>query len=398
MSSTTEGPARREHESSVGRAYTPKSMEAARAGTDANDSRFEGLHAEASAAVGYSANTLRSVRERYREAYGEALTRWQAMRDDLEAAQRARPESRPRALASDTDDDGAAAAAEAGADDARIRALRTEVETLGADIGAYQSMLAKLELADGTLARTWLFLSRGDASLVVADDGPATSDDLAMRIVEAQEAERVRLAQDVHDGPAQALTNAIFQVEYIERIATEDPIRLASELRTLRDTLRRELANVRDSIHQLRAPELDHGGLAGAIRESAERLRAVSDITVTTELEGVADGLEDRHRVVALRIVQEALQNVRKHADASAVVISTADGDGEWVLEIRDDGRGFEVGAVAARGRRNFGLQFMRERAELIGAQFDVRSRPDGGTVVRLGIPTGARTGAEETS
>jgi signal transduction histidine kinase len=60
---------------------------------------------------------------------------------------------------------------------------------------------------------------------------------------------------------------------------------------------------------------------------------------------------------------------------------------GEWVLEVRDDGRGFDTGAVAARGRRNFGLQFMRERAELIGAQFEVESRPGGGTVVRLAIP-----------
>jgi signal transduction histidine kinase len=59
------------------------------------------------------------------------------------------------------------------------------------------------------------------------------------------------------------------------------------------------------------------------------------------------------------------------------------------VLEVRDDGRGFDVGAVAARGRRNFGLQFMRERAELIDARFEVRSRPDGGTVLRLAIPMG---------
>ena len=64
---------------------------------------------------------------------------------------------------------------------------------------------------------------------------------------------------------------------------------------------------------------------------------------------------------------------------------------GEWVLEVRDDGRGFDIGAVAARGRRNFGLQFMRERAELIGARFEVRSRPEAGTVVRLAIPMGQK-------
>ena len=72
---------------------------------------------------------------------------------------------------------------------------------------------------------------------------------------------------------------------------------------------------------------------------------------------------------------------------------STAHGS----LEVRDDGRGFDLDAVAARGRRNFGLQFMRERAELIGARIDVRSRPDGGTVVRLAIPTGPAAGGEES-
>ena len=88
------------------------------------------------------------------------------------------------------------------------------------------------------------------------------------------------------------------------------------------------------------------------------------------------------------------MQNIRKHRAASAVTVASAiDGD-EWVLTVRDDGRGFDVGAVAARGRRNFGLQFMRERAELIGARFEVQSWPDGGTLVRLAIPVGT----EETS
>jgi signal transduction histidine kinase len=77
-------------------------------------------------------------------------------------------------------------------------------------------------------------------------------------------------------------------------------------------------------------------------------------------------------------------------------MVSTDVVDDDWTLEIRDDGRGFDPGTVAARGRRNFGMQVMRERAELIGARFDVRSRPDGGTVVRLEIPAGARTGAKE--
>lgn len=370
--------------------YTPKSMEAERSGPDAMDSRFEALRAEASAAVGYSANTLRSVRERYREAYAEALSRWQALRDDLEATDREPRDQRPRNVGPDDDDQAAAEAAEAGAADARLRTLRREVEALGGELGSYQSTLAKLEFAEHALERTWLFLGRGDGSLVPDDDGPIRDDDVAMRIIEAQEAERSRLAQDIHDGPAQALTNAIFQAEYIERIGETDPIIAATELRTLRDMLRRELANVRDSIHQLRPPALDDLGLEGALEEAADRVRTLSGIAVTTDLTAPAGILDERQRTVALRVAQEALQNVRKHAAAAQVVVRTELSDDDWVLEVRDDGRGFDVGAVAARGRRNFGLQFMRERAELIGSRFDVRSRPDGGTVVRLAIPTGA--------
>ena len=114
---------------------------------------------------------------------------------------------------------------------------------------------------------------------------------------------------------------------------------------------------------------------------------ALSGLRITTELRGSTDDLGEAAQTVALRVVQESLQNVRKHAGASSVLVASRLDDGQWMLEIRDDGRGFDVGAVAARGRRNFGLQFMRERAELIDATFEVQSRPGTGTVVRLAIP-----------
>jgi len=141
---------------------------------------------------------------------------------------------------------------------------------------------------------------------------------------------------------------------------------------------------------------VDELGLDGAIEDSVDRLRRLTGLTITTQLDAPTDTLDDQQRTVVLRVTQEALQNVRKHAEASMVVVSTALDDDDWSLEVRDDGRGFEVEAVAARSRRNFGLQFMHERAALIDARFDVRSRPDGGTVVRLAIPRGAQAGAKE--
>ncbi len=331
--------------------------------------RFDGLHAEAKAAVGASAKVTRSVRDRYRAAYADALDQWQALRKESDAAP----------------------------DDVELRGLRSNVETMAVELGRNQGELARLELAEQTLARTWLFLERGDSTLVTEIDGP-TAGGQQMRIVEAQEAERSRLAQEIHDGPAQAISNAIFQVEYIERVIETDPSLARTELRYLRELLRREMGDIRAFISQLRPPLLDQLGLSGAITDAIERMRALTDLTISTDLAASDADLSDGQRTVALRITQEALQNVRKHAAASTVEVMTGFSEDGWVLQIRDDGRGFDIGTVAARGRRNFGLQFMRERAELVGARFDIRSAPDGGTVVRLAIPTGTATGGEDNS
>lgn len=347
------------------------------------DSRFDGLHAEAKAAIGYSANSVRAIRERYREAYLEELARWQTLRDELERLERA---VRPNRPAEPVDP---ASAAEAGADDARLRELRREVALLTSSLGIHQQELTKLELAQQALERTWVFLERGDASLVGSPEGGATPEDVRMQIVEAQEAERSRLAQEIHDGPAQALANAIFQVEYIDRVLGTDERLARTELHFLRELLRRELSDVRSFISQLRPPLLEARGLDAAIEEAAEQFSALAGVPVERRLEAPAEGLTEAQQTVVLRVVQEALQNARKHAGATRVTILTRATDATWTVEVHDDGRGFDVEAVAARGRRNFGLQFMRERAELIGARLEIRSRPGAGTIISLAIPMG---------
>jgi len=359
----------------------------------ASEASIDALHAEAIAAVNDSANLLRTVRERYRGAYNEELARWQAMSDELDALERRAPDSRPRLMsAHDTEASAAnpstaeAGPSPAGAEDVRIRALRSDVGSLGHELGSHQTELAKLEIAVRNLESTWVFLKRGDASLVGAENLPT---EIQMRIVEAQESERSRLAQEIHDGPAQVLSNAIFQVEYIERVIEHDDRLARTELRFLRELLRRELGSVRTFISQLRPPVLDELGLDGAITDAVGRTTALTGLAITTELAAPSDRLTEAQQTVVLRVVQEALQNVRKHGGASSVIVASVIDGEEWVLTVRDDGRGFDIGAVAARGRRNFGLQFMQERAELIGAHFEVHSQPDNGTIVRLAIPMG---------
>jgi two-component system sensor histidine kinase DegS len=361
--------------------YTQAGMDSARGATESRDSRFDELYAEAKSTLGYGANSLRSVTERYREAYGDSLARWHRLRDLVEAAE--------RAPFPPNDDGDAASAAEAGAEDARQRTMRSDAERQTGDLGKHQHELSKLELSVRSMENAWLFLERGDASLLAEVAGPGLPTDLQMRIVQAQEAERSRLAQEVHDGPAQALSNAIFQVEYIERVLDGDARVAHNELRFLRELLRRELGEIRTFISQLRPPLLDELGLDGSIIDAVESMASLTGATAATDLHAPGEQLNPSQQTAVLRVVQEALQNVRKHAGSSHTVVSTRVEEKDWILEVSDDGRGFDVGAVAARGRRNFGLQFMRERAELVGAHFEVRSRLGGGTVVWLSIPVG---------
>jgi two-component system sensor histidine kinase DegS len=357
--------------------------------------RFDTLHAEAKETLAHAANTVRGVTERYRQAFHDELAAWHADRDHLDHVDRR--SLAPAALpspASAAAGDEPIATADAPAGEGRAGDLRRRIALRTSSLGERQTELARLELAVRGLERTWLFLERGDVSLLADSGAPGLADDLQMRIVEAREAERARLAQEVHDGPAQALANAIFGVEYIEKILDRDRPAARIELRFLRERLRRELGDVRAFISQLRPPILDEVGLDGSIREAADTLAALTGVSLSVDLAAPPAELGDAEQVVVLRVLQEALQNIRKHAGARNVRVATRSDGGRWVLEVRDDGRGFDVDAVTAPGRRTFGLQFMRERAELVRGKLEIRSRPANGTIVALDIPVN-RGGSE---
>ncbi|HXG26233.1 MAG TPA: sensor histidine kinase [Candidatus Binatia bacterium] len=332
-----------------------------------HDDPLAALLAEAQAAVSDGANALRDVRERYRAAYLQRVERWEGL----------------RAIA------GAQPDASAHGRERREQAA-TDEAMVGREVGVERATLARIDLAVRSLENAWLFLARDDTSLVTDPSGPPSAADAQMRIVEAQEAERTRLAREVHDGPAQALSNAIFQVEVVQRLLDRDERLARQELRQLREVLTRELRGVRAYLSQLRPPLLADLGLSGAIHEAADQIATALGIPVQVELDDGIDGLPETVEIVTLRVIQEALQNVRKHAHPSTVRVRMVRDNGGWTVEIRDDGKGFDAVEPIGGGRRHFGLQFMRERAELIGARFEVRSSPDLGTAVRMTIPPGA--------
>ena len=191
---------------------------------------------------------------------------------------------------------------------------------MASELGRHQAELARLELAPNTLERTWLFLERGDASLVDEAGGAGTAGDIQMRIVEAQEAERARLAQEVHDGPGPGAVERDLPGRVHRARPRPDP-RLADDGAAASCASCSAASWATCGLHQP-APA------AGARRAGPGRApswrrsstcNALTGCRIATELAAPSTDLDDRQQTVALRVVQEALQNVRKHAAASHV-------------------------------------------------------------------------------
>lgn len=264
-----------------------------------------------------------------------------------------------------------------------------------AELASGRQLLGRLDLAERAVRDAAALIEAGARAISAGNPETAAH---RIALLAAQEEERARLANELHDGPAQALANLIFQTEVIDRAVRMDAAAGEQELRSLRQMLVSELDTLRAYINQLRPPLIDSEGLDEALRDAATRLTEHDGIPVEIRLEASPALIEEPARAVALRVAQEALRNVSKHAGATRAWLFTrlepaANGgkggrDGGWLLEVGDDGRGFDMEALSnsAANRRHFGLRFMRERSSLLGAQLSIDTRPAAGTVVRLRI------------
>ena len=204
--------------------------------------------------------------------------------------------------------------------------------------------------------------------------------------------ERQRVAREVHDGLAQTLGYLNVQMGIVDHLlANSDLQRAQGELETMVRVTREAYGDLRQAIADLGTPP--SGGLRRTLREYLERFTLQSGIRCHFEgHRGSASMLSPSAEVQLVRIVQEALTNVKKHAPGAEVWLSVEARD-KWVrVTIRDDGPGFLPAAVTDDGR--FGLRTMKERAEGIGGQLKLDSSPGGGTCVEVTIPVGGAKAA----
>ncbi len=200
------------------------------------------------------------------------------------------------------------------------------------------------------------------------------------------EEERMRIARDVHDGPAQALANLVLQAEILERLMKKSPTLVEKELIDFKDGVRGVLDDTRRLIFDLRPMTLDDLGLVPTLRKFLKDYEAQNHITTHLRVVGEEVRLPDTYEPTIFRIIQEALNNVWKHARADVVeVIITFEKERVTAI-VKDNGTGFDISAAESRsdGPRSLGLTSMRERAELEKGSISIRSQVGVGTEVKV--------------
>ena len=206
-------------------------------------------------------------------------------------------------------------------------------------------------------------------------DAEARRETLA-RVVETQERERRRLAQDLHDRTAGGLTSVIFALRRLERELADDGQR--AQLREAREGVSSAIEDVRDLIADLRPKVLDDFGLGPALERLCETVARRSGLAVRPELDESLDQLPPDVATAVYRIVQEALSNVVRHADATTISVSAAILDDRLVVTVEDDGKGFSAGNVG------HGVEGMVERARMVAGRLDLESPAGGGARIRF--------------
>jgi two-component system nitrate/nitrite sensor histidine kinase NarX len=199
--------------------------------------------------------------------------------------------------------------------------------------------------------------------------------------------ERDRLGREMHDSLGQSLGLLNLKVKLVEDLVAGGRTQEAQEeLTQVRQTIREAYDEVRHAILGLRIPGARED-LEVALRVQVARFREQAKLPVAYEVRGPTPAVPALAAVQITRVVQEALTNVRKHAEAGTVRVTLGVEEGRLVVRVIDDGRGFDVEAVQATAGARFGLETMRERAESIGGTLAITSAPGRGTTVALWVP-----------
>ena len=257
----------------------------------------------------------------------------------------------------------------------RLFVMRGQLEKLQGD-------QAHLERYKGMLERLKNALNAGGINGGKGDRGGTSSVEM---LVNVQEAERQRLSRQMHDGPAQALSNFILQTEIAMRLFDVDAAQARNELGNLKVAAMSTFQKVRNFIFELRPMMLDDLGLAPTILRYADMFKEQAGVEVSVTITGSERRMESFVEVMVFRAMQELLSNAVHQNQANLVKIQLDMGDTLVKLSVDDNGKGFDTDALGKEA--NLGLKLIKERTEMLRGAFEINSSPGKGARVTLSIP-----------
>ncbi len=268
----------------------------------------------------------------------------------------------------------------------RLLSARTQVDQLQEKQKRSRDRQAEL----GTLLDVFDGIGQDGQPMAITSQMSADQEALISQVIQAQEKERLRISLQMHDGPAQMLSNLILRAEICERMIDRDVTQTRVELATLKKSINTVLQDTRRFIFDLRPMILDDLGLVPTLRRYTHDFSEKWRIETNVAVQNLDTRLPAHYEVALFRFIQEALNNVQKHAGATSARV-VVDGLGSQLqVMIEDDGSGFNIGETLSEGRshRNMGFAVMKQQVEtLLKGTLGVESAPGRGTRVIASVP-----------
>jgi two-component system sensor histidine kinase DegS len=258
----------------------------------------------------------------------------------------------------------------------RLFVMRGQLEKLQSEKTHLERFKSSLERARATSGPASAMSSATGAK------GPLASVEM---LVNAQETERQRLSRQMHDGPAQALSNFILQTEIAMKLLDVDAGQAREELNNLKVSALSTFQKVRNFIFELRPMMLDDLGLAPTIRRYADAFKEQAGLDVSVAITGHERRLEPYLEVMLFRALQELLGNAARHSQATLVKVVLDLGEDRIRLSVDDNGKGFDPDT--AQQGNNLGLKLIRERTEMLGGTFEIDSAVGKGARILFAVP-----------
>ena len=259
----------------------------------------------------------------------------------------------------------------------RLFVMRGQLEKL-------QSDHAHLERYTTTLGHVLELLDHSEPGTPRMGTPRATVETVEM-MIQAQEAERQRLSRQMHDGPAQALSNFILQTEIAMRLFDIDQAKAREELESLKGSATNTFQKVRDFIFELRPMMLDDLGLAPTLKRYIDAIKDQSGVDIQLMVTGMERRLENYLEVMVFRAVQELLASAIRESHATKVTVDLDISEKSVKVSVDDNGKGFDVETLSERN--NMGIKVIKERVEMLGGFMDISSILNQGTQITFQLP-----------